>query len=160
MLLALLTSGEGWHSFHHAFPHDYRNGHKVYHWDPSKWFIYTLSQLGLVWDLFRVEANEVRKAMWVVKKEKIEQEKREMDWGVDYLPVYSLDEISAQRWMVIDGKVLDVSKFRTEHPGGEKLIDFWVGKDATKAFYGVITTHSGNARRLIDMLAVGKLRNA
>jgi fatty-acid desaturase len=36
---ALLTNGEGYHSFHHRFPNDYRNGIQWYNWDPSKWVI-------------------------------------------------------------------------------------------------------------------------
>lgn len=52
-LWALLTNGEGYHNYHHKYPNDYRNGHRKYHWDPSKWFIYSLSRLGLAWDLKR-----------------------------------------------------------------------------------------------------------
>ena len=50
---ALITNGEGYHSFHHRYPNDYRNGIRWYHWDPSKWFIYLLSRLGFAWDLKR-----------------------------------------------------------------------------------------------------------
>jgi stearoyl-CoA desaturase (delta-9 desaturase) len=50
---ALITNGEGYHSFHHRFPGDYRNGYMWYHWDPTKWFIYLLSRFGLAWDLRR-----------------------------------------------------------------------------------------------------------
>ncbi len=50
---AVLTHGEGYHSFHHRFPNDYRNGHRWYHWDPSKWVIYSLSRMGLAQDLKR-----------------------------------------------------------------------------------------------------------
>ncbi len=50
---AVLTNGEGYHSFHHRFPNDYRNGIRWYHWDPSKWIIYLFSRLGLAWDLKR-----------------------------------------------------------------------------------------------------------
>jgi stearoyl-CoA desaturase (delta-9 desaturase) len=49
--MALFLLGENWHNFHHAFPSDYRNGHKWYHFDVHKWIIYALSKLGLVWDL-------------------------------------------------------------------------------------------------------------
>lgn len=51
--LALLTNGEGYHNFHHAFGSDYRNGVRWYHWDPSKWFIGTLEALGLATNLTR-----------------------------------------------------------------------------------------------------------
>ena len=45
--VALLTLGEGYHSFHHRFPNDFRNGIRWYHWDPAKWFIGVLKMTGL-----------------------------------------------------------------------------------------------------------------
>ena len=45
--LAFLTFGEGYHNFHHTFQADYRNGHKWYHVDPSKWWINSFKILGL-----------------------------------------------------------------------------------------------------------------
>tara|TARA_B110000444_G_scaffold260298_1_gene306744 strand:- start:1399 stop:2556 length:1158 start_codon:yes stop_codon:yes gene_type:complete len=45
--LAFLTFGEGYHNFHHTFQADYRNGHKWYHVDPSKWWIRMFRILGL-----------------------------------------------------------------------------------------------------------------
>lgn len=47
-LLAFATNGEGYHNFHHAFPSDYRNGVRWFHWDPTKWFIRGLQYAGLV----------------------------------------------------------------------------------------------------------------
>lgn len=46
-LLAVLTYGEGYHNFHHRFAHDYRNGIRWWHWDPTKWLIRALSWVGL-----------------------------------------------------------------------------------------------------------------
>jgi len=46
-----LLLGENWHNFHHAFPRDYRNGHKWYHVDINKWIINGLKYAGLAWDL-------------------------------------------------------------------------------------------------------------
>jgi stearoyl-CoA desaturase (delta-9 desaturase) len=48
---ALLTNGEGYHNYHHRFPSDYRNGYRWYHWDPTKWAIWSLSRARLVSDL-------------------------------------------------------------------------------------------------------------
>lgn len=53
-VLAWLTFGEGYHNFHHAFQHDYRNGVKPWHFDPTKWSIWTLHKLGLARQLRRV----------------------------------------------------------------------------------------------------------
>jgi len=58
-VLALLTFGEGYHNFHHAFPSDYRNGIAWYHWDPSKWIIKGLSLVGLSWDLHQTPQDKI-----------------------------------------------------------------------------------------------------
>lgn len=50
-ITALFTFGEGYHNYHHQFPKDYRNGIRYYHYDPSKWFIKTMSWIGLTKDL-------------------------------------------------------------------------------------------------------------
>lgn len=49
-LIALFTFGEGYHNYHHAFPSDYRNGIRWYHYDPSKWIIWSFDKLGLTSD--------------------------------------------------------------------------------------------------------------
>ena len=53
-VMALFTYGEGYHNYHHEFQHDYRNGVKIWQWDPTKWTIWLLSKLGMTWDLRRV----------------------------------------------------------------------------------------------------------
>jgi len=47
-LTALVTFGEGYHSYHHRFPFDYRNGVRWWQYDPSKWLIWTLARARLV----------------------------------------------------------------------------------------------------------------
>ncbi|CEP18022.1 hypothetical protein [Parasitella parasitica] len=37
-------------------------------------------------------------------------------------------------WVIIHGKVYDLTKFLPEHPGGQKIIMKYAGKDATSAF--------------------------
>lgn len=53
--LAFFSYGEGYHNFHHSFPSDYRNGVAWFHWDPTKWFIWTASKLGLARQLKRTK---------------------------------------------------------------------------------------------------------
>jgi len=60
--LAYLTSGEGYHNFHHAFPGDYRNGVRWYHWDPSKWWVSALTLLRLTDRLNRTSDYAIAKA--------------------------------------------------------------------------------------------------
>ncbi|MFQ5779790.1 MAG: acyl-CoA desaturase [Nitrospiria bacterium] len=45
--ISLITFGEGYHNYHHNYPRDYRNGPKLYNFDPSKWLIFSLFILRL-----------------------------------------------------------------------------------------------------------------
>lgn len=58
-LAALLTFGEGYHNFHHRFPGDYRNGAKPGQFDPTKWWIWLLSRLGLARELKRTPKDKI-----------------------------------------------------------------------------------------------------
>lgn len=49
--IALLTFGEGYHNYHHTFAFDYRNGIRWFHYDPTKWLIWTCDKLGLASEL-------------------------------------------------------------------------------------------------------------
>ncbi len=62
-ILCLLTFGEGYHNYHHTFSYDYRNGIKWYHFDPTKWLIWTLNKLGLATGLKKVEPARISKQM-------------------------------------------------------------------------------------------------
>ena len=62
-VVALLTYGEGYHNFHHMFAHDYRNGLRWWQWDPSKWFISSMSVLGLTRNLKRVPWFRIQRAL-------------------------------------------------------------------------------------------------
>jgi stearoyl-CoA desaturase (delta-9 desaturase) len=66
--VALLTFGEGYHNFHHRFQADYRNGVRWYHFDPTKWWIWTLARLGLAKDLRRVPPARIEAARRAVQQ--------------------------------------------------------------------------------------------
>jgi stearoyl-CoA desaturase (Delta-9 desaturase) len=61
-MVAMLTLGEGYHSFHHRFPADFRNGIRWYQWDPTKWLIATLRWLGLASDLRSATPPQIERA--------------------------------------------------------------------------------------------------
>ena len=61
-ITAMLTLGEGYHDFHHRFPADYRNGVRPADFDPTKWWIWTLSKLGLATDLRRITNERIDEA--------------------------------------------------------------------------------------------------
>lgn len=58
-LLGVITLGEGYHNYHHAFETDYRNGIAWYAFDPTKWLIWSLSKLGLADNLRRTPVDVV-----------------------------------------------------------------------------------------------------
>lgn len=61
-LVALVTFGEGYHNFHHEFPNDYRNGVRLYQFDPTKWIIWTLAKIGFVTDIRRTPPERITAA--------------------------------------------------------------------------------------------------
>ncbi|MBI3508424.1 MAG: fatty acid desaturase [Chlamydiia bacterium] len=62
-MISLLTYGEGYHNYHHTFAQDYRNGIRWYHFDPTKWLIWTLHKLGLAYDLKKVSDFKIQRAL-------------------------------------------------------------------------------------------------
>ncbi len=61
-ILAFFTYGEGYHNFHHIFEHDYRNGIKWWHYDPTKWLIKSFSYLKLTSGLRTSPEDRIEKA--------------------------------------------------------------------------------------------------
>ncbi|TVQ29253.1 MAG: acyl-CoA desaturase [Wenzhouxiangella sp.] len=61
-VIALLTWGEGYHNFHHAFQADYRNGLRWWQFDPGKWLIAVCSWLGLAYELKRTPKFKIQRA--------------------------------------------------------------------------------------------------
>ncbi|KAI0076153.1 Flavocytochrome c [Panus rudis PR-1116 ss-1] len=52
---------------------------------------------------------------------------------------YTIEEVAKHNkkddcWVIVDGKVLDVTSFLPDHPGGEKAILLYAGRDATEEF--------------------------
>jgi stearoyl-CoA desaturase (Delta-9 desaturase) len=59
LLTALVTFGEGYHSYHHRYPFDFRNGVEWWHYDPSKWLIVALEKLRLASRLRRASVPAI-----------------------------------------------------------------------------------------------------
>ncbi|KAF4671755.1 hypothetical protein FOL47_001253 [Perkinsus chesapeaki] len=59
-------------------------------------------------------------------------------------------------WICIHGLVVDITKFKEDHPGGESILMRNVGTDATEDYDEI--DHSDQARKkLADELAIGVL---
>jgi cytochrome b involved in lipid metabolism len=77
--------------------------------------------------------------------------------------VYTAEEVAKHKkegdvWLIIHGKVYDVSKFMDEHPGGVDVLMEHAGQDATQDFEAV--SHSSDARKLLTGLKIGVLAGA
>lgn len=70
--LALMTWGEGYHNFHHAFQADYRNGTRWWQFDPGKWLIASCSIVGLAGNLKRTPTFKIRRARVQMQFRKLE----------------------------------------------------------------------------------------
>jgi len=57
-------------------------------------------------------------------------------------------------WVLIHGKVYNVTKFIDEHPGGDEVVMAEANGDATEAFEDV--GHSDEARELLPGMLVGE----
>ncbi|MDX1584180.1 MAG: fatty acid desaturase, partial [Thermoanaerobaculia bacterium] len=85
-MVALLTFGEGYHSFHHRFAADFRNAVKWYQWDPSKWLIRVMSKVGLARNLRMTPAPLIEKAKMTASMRKLEEQ-------IDRAPSQLADEV-------------------------------------------------------------------
>jgi len=179
---AFLTFGEGYHNYHHEFPHDYRNGVRKFQWDPSKWVIRLCSFLGLASSLRKFPREEWRKARLQVKEEaignlapdslaiqkgKIEKQKAKFDWGPNpqELPEWTHKDIEAKiaegKHLVIYDDVVhdvDLSDWINNHPGGSQILEFWNGRDATTAMNGETYRHTKAARNILAKLRVARYK--
>ena len=70
-ICAFLTYGEGYHNYHHTFPSDYRNGVRWWHFDPTKWLLWSLSKLGLASSLKRVNKYSAQKRMLLESRKRL-----------------------------------------------------------------------------------------
>ncbi|GMH29593.1 hypothetical protein Nepgr_031436 [Nepenthes gracilis] len=58
-------------------------------------------------------------------------------------------------WLIISGKVYDVSTFMDDHPGGDEVLLSATGKDATDDFEDI--GHSDTAREMMEKYCIGEL---
>ncbi|CAN6466400.1 unnamed protein product [Victoria cruziana] len=74
--------------------------------------------------------------------------------------VHTFEEVSKHNltkdcWLIIDGKVYDVTSFMDDHPGGDEVLLSATGKDATNDFEDV--GHSNAARDMMAKYYIGKI---
>nr|XP_033798254.1 cytochrome b5 isoform X1 [Geotrypetes seraphini] len=85
---------------------------------------------------------------------------RALDPQVTY---HRLEEVrkrntAAETWLVLHGRVYDVTRFVQEHPGGEEVLFEQAGGDATESFEDV--GHSLDAREMLKQYYIGDVHPA
>ncbi|KAK8974215.1 hypothetical protein V6N11_034584 [Hibiscus sabdariffa] len=58
-------------------------------------------------------------------------------------------------WLLISGKVYDVTQFLEEHPGGDEVLIAVAGRDATDDFEDI--GHSDDARGMMEKYCIGEV---
>lgn len=120
-LLALVTWGEGYHNYHHAFQADYRNGIRWWQYDPSKWLINALAWTGMVTERKRTPWFRIQRARLMVEFAKLQQcaesEDAQESWRAVFEREYQQFRDTIGEWQAI--------QMRKVENGAEALRDRW-----------------------------------
>lgn len=132
--------------------------------DPLKWIAYLLSLVGLASDLKRFPDNLITHAKLETIKAKVE---RDMQCVAPCKPICELPTMTTAdvrrrvqegaSLIIVDQLVADVHDFLPMHPGGEGIVKLYLGKDATKAFYGNTTQHTPGAKKILASLVMARI---
>lgn len=167
-LMAFLTYGNAAQNYHHEFPHDYRSQSSIFAYDPTKWFIWILSTLGMVDELCKTPKDLITQLHIQQQQRVINRMKSQLNWGtpISKLPLITpkqFKEILASAshngriYIIIQKIIHDITPFMDQHPGGIQLLKASHGLDATKAFYGGVYGHLTAAVNLLATMRIGYL---
>lgn len=101
-ILCFFTGGEGYHNYHHTFGSDYRNGIKWYHFDPTKWIIWSMAKLGIAGDLVRMSDDVIHEALVRTDRAKVLEALGHDDENNDDNVSTGLDSNASKRNVLID----------------------------------------------------------
>jgi len=120
-LIALVTWGEGYHNYHHAFQSDYRNGIRWWQYDPSKWLINALAWTGMVTDRKRTPWFRIQRARLTMEfarlKRRAEGAGIQESWRELFEREYQQFRETVGEWQAI--------QMRKVENGAEVLRDRW-----------------------------------
>jgi stearoyl-CoA desaturase (Delta-9 desaturase) len=117
LFVALLSMGEGYHNYHHAFPSDYRNGQRALDYDPSKWILRSLAALGVVRNLRRASDQAVVRARLRTDERRVEGLRIHPLRRQQLRDLRVLVEQALERWQLLAGRhhgKLDLRQRRSE----------------------------------------------
>nr|WP_296751229.1 acyl-CoA desaturase [Thioalkalivibrio sp.] len=121
-MVALLTWGEGYHNYHHAFQADYRNGVQWWQYDPSKWLINVCAWTGLVYDRRRTPAFKIQRArlqMDLLRLSKLAEERAVQEtWREAIEREYQRFRDTVNQWQEVQARKVQAGK--------EAMSDRWL----------------------------------
>ena len=85
---------------------------------------------------------------------------KNMNKNITKIKNYTLEEVAkhntkSDAWIVIEGKVANITKWIPKHPGGDIILK-GVGKDATKLFHSI--GHDDYAKKMVKKYQIGLLK--
>lgn len=86
---------------------------------------------------------------------KTEENDKKTDVLMKFSDIEKVFKSQNRKIIVISDKIYDITNFMFEHPGGADVLDFYVFKDATNAFYEI--GHSSDAEELLKKFLIGEL---
>jgi len=152
-VVALLTWGEGYHNFHHAFQTDYRNGIRWWQFDPGKWLIRSAAWLGLAGGLRRTPAFKVRRARLQVEfrelQERLAGNPAAMNWADTLDREYRQFRETVAQWQAVQA-----DRFAA---GKAALRDRWCRTELATRYRELEYRLKMQARRLATLRRVAAL---
>jgi stearoyl-CoA desaturase (delta-9 desaturase) len=120
-VIALMTWGEGYHNFHHAFQADYRNGIRWWQYDPSKWVINLLAWCGLAYERKRTPGFRIQRARLAMEfarlRRRVEQSAVRESWRALFEREYGQFRETVSDWQAIQRRRVE--------SGAEAMRDRW-----------------------------------
>jgi cytochrome b5 len=89
-----------------------------------------------------------------IKSDKKNENDKEY-FRIKFSDIEKIFKAQNKKVIIISDKLYDITDFMFEHPGGADVLDFYVFKDATNAFYEI--GHSNDAEDLLKDFLIGEL---
>jgi len=108
---------------------------------------------------FKRRENPLRKGVAKVPRNHISE--KQVDPVDDSKTLFTVEEVAAHNtkgnlWIIVKGKVYDVTNYIDLHQGGDAALINWGGKDATEAVYG--PQHPSTVATLLNRFEIGHLK--
>ncbi|NDY95045.1 acyl-CoA desaturase [Wenzhouxiangella limi] len=145
--IALMTWGEGYHNFHHAFQADYRNGLRWWQFDPSKWLIAASAWLGLAADLKRTPWFKVQRARLQIRFRELEERLANADAAPTWREVFDRElhqfRDTVSQWQAVQAERVQV--------GADAVRDRWRRTEFRTRYKELEYRLKMQARRLAEL---------